>query len=142
MVTVNISCAVAVQRADSKHRSCQSDSSMCCHNNSIIGEEGNGKPPHKLHFPRKKKKKLRALSLVSATLEIEYATNFFCSGYEPNQRITLQYYLLEKSQPSAYRLSHTVPTPYNLSAYRDRNTNMICHAICYRPSAYKTVFHR
>ena len=31
-----------------------------------FGEEGNGKPPHKIHFPWKK---LRALSLVSATLK-------------------------------------------------------------------------
>ena len=38
-----------------------------------IGKEGNGKPRHKIRFPRKKP---RVLSLVSATLEIEYATPF------------------------------------------------------------------
>ena len=38
------------------------------HNKNTIGEEHNEKPPHIIHFPRKK---LRALSLVSATLEIE-----------------------------------------------------------------------
>ena len=37
---------------------------------NIIGEEGNGKPSHKIHFLRKI---LGALSLVSARLEIEYA---------------------------------------------------------------------
>ena len=35
------------------------------------GDEGNGKPPHKIHFPRKI---LRFLSLVSAKTETEYAT--------------------------------------------------------------------
>ena len=45
-----------------------------CRNKNAIGEEDNGKPHHKVHFPRKK---LRALSLVSATLEIEYVTQFF-----------------------------------------------------------------
>ena len=42
---------------------------------NAIGEEGNGKPPQKIHFPRQE---LRALSLASAKLEIEYATQFFC----------------------------------------------------------------
>ena len=49
---------------------CEFDSSMRRYRNAT-GEEGNGKPPREFHFPRKK---LRALSLVSATLEIEYAT--------------------------------------------------------------------
>ena len=44
---------------------------------NTIGKEGNGKPSHEFHFPRKK---LRVLSLVSATLEIEYATQFYKSG--------------------------------------------------------------
>ena len=39
---------------------------------TTIGEECNGQPSHKVHFLRK----LRALSLVSATLEFEYATQF------------------------------------------------------------------
>ena len=38
---------------------------------NAIGEEGNEKPPHEFHLPRKQ---LRDLSLVSATLEIEYTT--------------------------------------------------------------------
>ena len=37
--------------------------------NNTIDEEGNGKPPYDLHFP----KKLKALSLLSDRLEIEYA---------------------------------------------------------------------
>ena len=45
------------------------DSSVC-HTESAFGEEGNGKPPHKIKFPRKR---LRALSLASAMLKIEYA---------------------------------------------------------------------
>ena len=48
---------------------CEFDSSTC-HNKSAIGKEGNGKPPHKVHS----QKKFRALSLVSATLKIGYAT--------------------------------------------------------------------
>ena len=36
------------------------------HNKDAIGEEGNEKPPHKIHCP----------SLVSATLEIEYEMQF------------------------------------------------------------------
>ena len=43
---------VVVKHADSQHRGCQFDSSMC-HNENIIGEEGNGKPSHEFHFPRK-----------------------------------------------------------------------------------------
>ena len=59
-----------VKHADSQHRGCQFDFSMC-HLEDAIGEEGNGKPPHEFHYP----KKLRAMpSLVSATFEIEYAT--------------------------------------------------------------------
>ena len=59
-----------VKHADSHHRGFQFNSSMY-HFQNGIGEEGNGKPSHEFHFPRNK---LRALSLVSATLEIEYAT--------------------------------------------------------------------
>ena len=47
--------------------------SPTCRIENAIGEEGRGKPPHEIHFPRKQ---LRALSLVSTTLEIEYATRF------------------------------------------------------------------
>ena len=61
------SCGVVV-----KHRGCKFES-CTCHNKSAIGEEGSGKPPHHTHFPRRK---FRALSLVSATLEIEYAMQF------------------------------------------------------------------
>ena len=39
-----------------------------------IGEEGNGKPPHEFHLPRQK---LRALSLVSATLKIEHNVELY-----------------------------------------------------------------
>ena len=49
----------------------QFDSSMC-HIKNAIGEEGNMKRPQKFHFPIK----LRALSLVSATLETVYAMQF------------------------------------------------------------------
>ena len=38
--------------ADSQHTGCQFDSSMC-HFQNVIGEVGNGKPPHEFHFPRK-----------------------------------------------------------------------------------------
>ena len=41
-----------VKHADSQHRCFHFDSSMC-HFQNAIGEEGNGKPPHELHFPRK-----------------------------------------------------------------------------------------
>ena len=44
--------------------------SYTCPNKNTIGEEGSGKSPHKIHFCRKK---LRALSLISVTLEIESA---------------------------------------------------------------------
>ena len=59
-----------VKRTDSLRRD---DGFEYCtfHNKSTIGEEGNEKPPHKIHFPRID---ITALSLVSAKLEIEYAT--------------------------------------------------------------------
>ena len=41
---------VVVKHVDSQHRGCQFDSSICYFLNAI-GEEGNGKPPHKIHFP-------------------------------------------------------------------------------------------
>ena len=59
-----------VKHADSQYRDREFDSSMR-HFKNVIGEEGNGKPPHEFDFPRKN---LRALSRVSATLEIEYTT--------------------------------------------------------------------
>ena len=59
-----------VKHADSERRDCQFEFSMC-HNQNAIGKDSNGKPPHELNFPREE---LQALSLVSATLEIEYAT--------------------------------------------------------------------
>ena len=40
---------VVVTHADSQYKGCQLDSSMC--QKSVIS--GNGKPPHKIHFPRK-----------------------------------------------------------------------------------------
>ena len=61
-----------VRHADSKRRDCESKS-CTCHNKNAMREEANGKTPHKIHLPRKK---LRALSLVSATLKIEYARKF------------------------------------------------------------------
>ena len=45
-------CGVVVKHADSQHRDCQLDSSIC-HSKNTIGEEGNRKPPHEFHFPRK-----------------------------------------------------------------------------------------
>ena len=42
-----------------------------CHNENTICVEGNGKLPHRAHILSKKQ---RVLSLVSATLEIEYLT--------------------------------------------------------------------
>ena len=39
-----------VKHADSQHRGCQFDPSMC-HNENNIGEEGNGKSPHQNQFP-------------------------------------------------------------------------------------------
>ena len=44
--------AVVVKQAYSQHRGCQFDSSMY-HFQNAIGEEGNGKPSHEFHFPRK-----------------------------------------------------------------------------------------
>ena len=41
---------VVVKRADSYRRGCKFQS-CTCHNKNTIGEEGNGKPPHKVHFP-------------------------------------------------------------------------------------------
>ena len=43
--------------------------------NILFCEEGNGNPPHRIYFPRKK---LRALYLVSATLEIESSMRRSC----------------------------------------------------------------
>ena len=59
-----------VKHLYSQHKGCQFYFSVC-HNESAIGKEGNKEPPNKDHFPRKK---FRDLSVVSATLEIEYAT--------------------------------------------------------------------
>ena len=42
------------------------------HNKNTIGDEDNGKPPHKIHFPEK----LRALSLVSAMPKSSMRRNF------------------------------------------------------------------
>ena len=43
------------------------------HNSNVICKKSNGKPPRKVRLPRIK---LRALSLVSVTLKIEYVTQF------------------------------------------------------------------
>ena len=43
---------VVVQHVDSQGRGCEFDASMR-HIANAIGEEDNGKPPHKIHFPRK-----------------------------------------------------------------------------------------
>ena len=67
-----------VKRTDSFHRDCGFES-YTCHINNAISEEDKRKPLHKVHFPTT----LRALSLVSATLEIEYATQFFLSSSNP-----------------------------------------------------------
>ena len=48
-------CGLAVKYADSYHRCCQFDCSMCSNKNAI-GEGGNGKQPHNIHFPRKNPK--------------------------------------------------------------------------------------
>ena len=40
------------KQVDSQHRGCQFNSSMC-RNKSAIGEEDNGKRPHKVQFPIK-----------------------------------------------------------------------------------------
>ena len=50
-----------------------------------MGEEGNGKPHYKIHFPRNK---LRTLSLVSAKLEIKYAMHYLqlSNGNSDNHR--------------------------------------------------------
>ena len=64
---------VAVKHTDAKHRGCQFEP-CTCYNVNAIGEEGNGKPPHKIHFPGEK---LRALSVVTAMLDVEYATQQF-----------------------------------------------------------------
>ena len=63
---------VVVKRADSKQWGCQLDYSVRRNKNAVDGE-GNGKPSHKIHSPRKTQSQLRAPSLVSATLEIEHA---------------------------------------------------------------------
>ena len=57
------------KRADSKCRGCEFES-RTCRNKNTIGEEGNGKAPHEIQFASKE---LRALSMASAKLEIEYA---------------------------------------------------------------------
>ena len=44
------SSGAVVKRADSNHSGCEFDSSTC-HNENANGKEGNGKPPHKIHFP-------------------------------------------------------------------------------------------
>ena len=57
------------QRVDSKHRGCEFDYCTCRIKNAI-GEEGSEKAPLEIQFRRKR---LRALSLVSTMLKIEYA---------------------------------------------------------------------
>ena len=56
-------CGAVVKHTDSWHDGCEFES-YTCRNKNTIDEEGNGKPPHEIHYPRKK----------STTLEIEYAT--------------------------------------------------------------------
>ena len=47
-----ITVGVVVQHAESQHRGCQLDSSMC-HDKNTIGAEGNEKLSHKIYFPGK-----------------------------------------------------------------------------------------
>ena len=42
-------CGEVVERAYSKHKGCEFESHSC-HNKSIIGEDGNGKSPHRIYF--------------------------------------------------------------------------------------------
>ena len=44
---------VVVKRAESSHERWEFES-CSCHNENSIGEEDNGRLPHKIHFPRKK----------------------------------------------------------------------------------------
>ena len=46
---------VVVKRANSQRRGCEFESYMI-HNKISISEEGNGKPPHKIHLPGKNSK--------------------------------------------------------------------------------------
>ena len=62
---------VVVKHVDSEHRECQFDSSTC-HIQNAIGEEGNWKPPHEIHFPRKE--------LKSPVAGFCYARNRVCNA--------------------------------------------------------------
>ena len=53
---------------DSKHKGCELEP-CTCHNENTIGEKGNWRPHRKINFSSKN---VRALSLVSAMIEIEY----------------------------------------------------------------------
>ena len=44
-----------------------------CYNKNAIGEEGNGKPPHKIHFPRKNSE---PCLWFPAKLKIKYAFQY------------------------------------------------------------------
>lgn len=61
---------VLVQSVDWLCRSCEIESYMV-HDKNATGEKGNGKPPRKVHFPRKN---LRALWLLSVkgVLDCQY----------------------------------------------------------------------
>ena len=65
---------IVVKYADSQHRGCQLDSSMCHFKKTLLMRKASGN--HLMNSTSLEK--LRALSLVSATLKMEYATQFFC----------------------------------------------------------------
>ena len=54
---------------------CQFDSSMY-HNKSTIGEEGNSKPPHQTHFPRKTSEPCHLWFLLSSKSSMKGSSIF------------------------------------------------------------------
>ena len=73
-----------VKHADSQHRGCEFGSSMC-RNRYAIGEEGNGKPPHEFHFPRKNSEPCLEIEHAIPVSGFCYARNRACDAvnYQP-----------------------------------------------------------
>ena len=68
---------VLMRSADSMGRAREFDS-IAVHNENTISEEGNEKPPHKMHPSRK----TRSPASGSAMPKLDYATRLFIMGNE------------------------------------------------------------
>ena len=65
-----------IKCADSKHKGCRFESDTCRNKNTIC-EEANGKPSHKIHFPRKFVHVLKAWNYIPIDLREIYSLHQF-----------------------------------------------------------------